>query len=499
MKHIALLIIGIIFITSLNAQQSTTGKYRPENVSKGVTLKAATSQTIISGVPSYIWRHGCGPTALGMLVGYYDGNGYPDLIPGDASTQTTAVNDAMANTEHYDDYSTPEDSYPTLLNDKSTNGGAHTSNCLGDFMHTSWSEDGNFYGWSYSNWISYAFESYVNMQNSAYFVTIPYEHFSSESWDVFVNEINSNRPVVLLVDTDGNGSTDHFVTGIGYDVSNSTYAIYDTWDNEIHWFQWRKISNGNTWGIYGFNIFKINTINTGFDISANASPSKGGIISGVGYFDNGQTANLSATAEDGYDFVNWTENGTEVSANSNYSFTVTESRTLVANFSTNTFDITISANPSNGGTVDGGETYNNEATANLTATPASGYSFVNWTENGTEVSTNSNYSFTVTENRTIVANFSNSTSISELETNDFALFPNPTSGKVNIQFNECINNKKLAINLVDYLGKKSIVNIIESDSDFIKIDISNYIAGIYYLQIVINNKVTKTLKIVKTD
>ena len=43
------------------------------------------------------------------------------------------------------------------------------------------------------------------------------------------------------------------------------------------------------------------------------------------------------------------------------------------------------------------------------------------------------------------------------------------------------------------------MNIIESNSDMIKVDISNYVAGIYYLQIVIDNKVTKTLKIVKTN
>ncbi len=34
-----------------------------------------------------------------------------------------------------------------------------------------------------------------------------------------------------------------------------------------------------------------------------------------------------------------------------------------------------------------------------------GYAFVNWTENGTVVSTNPNYTFTVTGDRTLVANF----------------------------------------------------------------------------------------------
>lgn len=66
----------------------------------------------------------------------------------------------------------------------------------------------------------------------------------------------------MLVDSDGNGNTDHFVTGIGYDESNSTYAIYDTWDNNIHWYQWRGMSSSYSWGIYGFNILEIDCILT---------------------------------------------------------------------------------------------------------------------------------------------------------------------------------------------------------------------------------------------
>ncbi len=41
----------------------------------------------------------------------------------------------------------------------------------------------------------------------------------------------------------------------------------------------------------------------------------------------------------------------------------------------------------------------------VTATPNAGYSFVNWTESGTQVSTNASYNFTASTNRTLVANF----------------------------------------------------------------------------------------------
>ena len=254
MKKNILLILGMFVFISINAQQSTTGKYRPANIDAGLSV-ATKTQVVISDVPIYIWHHGCGPTALGMVVGYYDAKGYSDLIDGDASIQGSNTNDAMANNEHYNDYSLPIDYYPDLYQDKSELGGAHADNCMADFMETSFSSESNRYGWSWSNKIDDAFYYYAQMKNSSYTINSSYDYFSAFSWVNYKNEIDANRPVVLLVDTDGDGSTDHFVTGIGYDNSNSNYAIYDTWDSQIHWYPWQEVASGNTWGIYGFNIF----------------------------------------------------------------------------------------------------------------------------------------------------------------------------------------------------------------------------------------------------
>ena len=69
------------------------------------------------------------------------------------------------------------------------------------------------------------------------------------------------------------------------------------------------------------------------------------------------------------------------------------------------YTITASANPAEGGTVTGEGSYVQGTTCTLTATANSGYSFVNWTENNEVVSTNANYSFTVSGNRNLVANF----------------------------------------------------------------------------------------------
>jgi hypothetical protein len=79
------------------------------------------SAAVISGVPEYLWYHGCAPTSAGMLVGYWDGRpGYGDLFYGDASVQTQAVSDMIASPQHLTD---PYCRY-------------HAANSVADFMRT---------------------------------------------------------------------------------------------------------------------------------------------------------------------------------------------------------------------------------------------------------------------------------------------------------------------------------------------------------------------------
>ena len=146
---------------------------------------------------------------------------------------------------------------------------------------------------------------------------------------------------------------------------------------------------------------------TYYSITATANPTNGGTVSGGGTYAQGSTCTLHATANSGYSFVKWTRNGTQVSTNPNYSFTVTGNAAYVAHFQQNTtnYTITATASPSNAGTITGAGSYASGSTCTLRATANSGYTFVNWTKNGTQVSTNPDYSFTVTGNASYVANF----------------------------------------------------------------------------------------------
>jgi Divergent InlB B-repeat domain len=69
------------------------------------------------------------------------------------------------------------------------------------------------------------------------------------------------------------------------------------------------------------------------------------------------------------------------------------------------YTIKVNASPSADGTVSGGGTFVSGTSQTVTATPNSGHSFVRWTKSGTAVSTSESYTFTLTANVTLVADF----------------------------------------------------------------------------------------------
>ncbi|WP_367358725.1 hypothetical protein, partial [Mesotoga sp.] len=230
------------------------------------------------------------------------------------------------------------------------------------------------------------------------------------------------------------------------------------------------------------NVVSDHTIDASFSqleytITVSASPIEGGTVSGGGVYKHGEQVNLAAQAKGSYRFVNWTENGNELSTDPEYSIIAASNRQLVANFAEKTYELTIivsgqgsiqrdpdkalyssgevvkltavpeigwrfknwsgalggsanpayitmnsnrtvtanfsrsqysivlSRNPTDGGTATGGGVYYHGDIVTVKATANDGFEFFNWTENGNEVSTDTEYSFDASGDRILIANF----------------------------------------------------------------------------------------------
>ncbi|MEI6727952.1 MAG: hypothetical protein WCN81_17260, partial [Actinomycetes bacterium] len=274
-------------VSAALSARTTTGPTPPPSVRAPVrtlAAQASTAEQVISGVPAYIWHDGCAPTSLGMIVGYYDAHGFDALIPGDASTQTTAASQAIAShqvagggPEHYEDYALPKDS-STVIADKSelAVGDEHADDSIADFMHTSRSADGLTYGGSWTNDVGPAFAAYVASKLPG--ATTSYSDLymgSTLTWAVLTREINAGRPMVFMVDSNGDGQIDHAVAAIGYRLNGGVqeYACWDTWYSTIRWTPFRGVSSSYSFGVWGATELSLSAATPNPLPSASTTPS----------------------------------------------------------------------------------------------------------------------------------------------------------------------------------------------------------------------------------
>lgn len=241
---------------------STTGPMPPPGVAPKLPAPPDRSAVLLP-VPGYYWRHGCGPTALAMVLAYHDMHGYDDLFPDSAALQLLGINQRIASEgtaqdpRHYEDYGMPLDFPPGPLEpDRSMPplGDEHPDDSIADFMRTSWKSAGSYYGWSWAADMGLAFESYVDSRNPAYMPThMSYSmQFNALTWSLVTGEIDSGWPMVFLVDTDADGETDHFVAIVGYrETPLQQYACLDTWSpaEVVRWCDFERIGIGQPWGV----------------------------------------------------------------------------------------------------------------------------------------------------------------------------------------------------------------------------------------------------------
>lgn len=119
--------------------------------------------------------------------------------------------------------------------------------------------------------------------------------------------------------------------------------------------------------------------------------------------------NTGSLVKTGHTFNGWNTQadgqGMPYAAGADY--TANAAVTLFADWMINQYSVSLSADPSSGGSVSGAGNFDFAASVTVVAIPQGTSSFVNWTEGGAEVSTDSTYSFAMPDNaRELVANFS---------------------------------------------------------------------------------------------
>jgi List-Bact-rpt repeat protein/type IX secretion system substrate protein len=254
-------------------------------------------------------------------------------------------------------------------------------------------------GYTFENWTE---SDIVVSTDSAY-------PFNAESDRDLVANFSLNNYIIVAISNPVEGG---IISGTGAFDHGDQVELIATPETEYTFENWTEsdiaVSSDSA---YSFNAESDRDLVANFSlnnylITTISNPFEGGITNGGGSFDHGDVVDILATPETGYTFENWTESDIVVSSDSAYSFNAESDRDLIANFSLNNYLITTISNPFEGGVTNGGGSFDHGDVVDILATPETGYTFVNWTESGLEVSSDSAYSFNADSDRDLIANFS---------------------------------------------------------------------------------------------
>ena len=242
----------------------------------------------LDNTADYSWWYGCSPTAAGMMMGYYDRNGYlgqdyGNLVPGGVAEANTfgnpgaLVNSTIASSGHITDF------YPGGYRAQGDDNPQpwHSFNCLADFMGTSqdalgnpngtttfyywtdgqpftaqdafnmgvWNQDGMYGIGEYLNYAGYGYTTlYTQLIDTAASLGFTYNQYMAE--------IDAGRPV--MIELDG-----HTMLGYGYDAAGNLVYVYDTWTQGPHTMTWGGTYGGmSQWGVEVLEIASVPEPNT---------------------------------------------------------------------------------------------------------------------------------------------------------------------------------------------------------------------------------------------
>ncbi len=159
-------------------------------------------------------------------------------------------------------------------------------------------------------------------------IAIKWETARPNDYDIRVSDDASTWTTI--------GTFDSYPSNTQYEYYNSLSAIpgryVGVWARQGH----ENLAYGIS--MWDFKVFGTENLSANKAVSATASPVAGGSVTvqaagiDVTEVENGTEVTFTATPNEGYDFVNWTNGGVEVSTSTTYVAEITSTTGLVANF-----------------------------------------------------------------------------------------------------------------------------------------------------------------------
>jgi len=433
----------------------------PVNVSRTTvnTDHLSASAFILSDVPTSEWTDGCTATSAGMLFGYYDRTGYPNMytgptnggvcpltdlgqgdptnprypIPGSCYIIATENGlDGISSNAHADDYWI---SYGSAGPDPwEGNWPEHTWGlCTADFLGT------NQWKWDYSSFPGTDGVIDTNTDGSTTYWTTGdgsklYDFYPGPAYGTpttscchgmrlfaesrgYSVEANYNQ---LTDNQNPNGFTfaefqseinagrpvlihvtGHTMVGIGYDTTPNSIYIHDTWDNDVHSMNW-----GGSYADRDLRAVTIIHLAPPTEYSLTISSTSGGSVTtpgeGIFTYTYGTPVQLTATADPGWTFSAWS--GDLTGSTNPDTVTMDSDKTVTATFTQDQYTLTV--NTVGSGSVSKNPdqaTYTYGTPVQLTATADPGWTFSAWSGDLTG-STNPD-TVTMNGDRTVTATF----------------------------------------------------------------------------------------------
>jgi Divergent InlB B-repeat domain/Peptidase_C39 like family/Fibronectin type III domain len=327
----------------------------------------------LANVPAFDWSHGCSATSAAMIAGYYDRTSFANMYAGPTNGGVMPMDNSVWGTwtDSYGDQRslTPLSATKLGLDGRTTKGhiddywwgydnsdadpfdgnwAEHTyDDCLGDYMKTNQTSNfGNadgattFYTYQFSGsplTCSEMENQGFAQEDGTYGVKLFYESrgytvtecysqklslFGGFTFSDYKAEIDAGYPVMFHVEG-------HTMVGVGYDDTNETMYIHDTWDYNTHTMPWGGSYAGMD--MYAVSIVHLQEVqgtcydltlsHTGSGSDPSASPANSTGCS-TGEYVAGETITLTgATPDAGWEINGWT--GTDNNASTASSNTVT--------------------------------------------------------------------------------------------------------------------------------------------------------------------------------